>query len=216
MCTVPSAESARCMPVPELVYAQSATTRSSLRSARAGSVMRPSAQTAAGSSAAPLSAISRTPVAIRSAWVVAPGSRQSNRISETEPNVSGPPVKSKSTSYERTRSSRARSVVWSRVMSASIAPTLARALPPDQVKDAAQLAVRVAPAGLEFDRGLRPHLRRIGWVELDAAELEPVGEQPHPVPAQRLDAAALQELAESLHRVGATLDAEHADLGGGV
>ena len=98
MWTLPSAESVRCMPVPELVYAQSATTRSSLRSASSVSVMRPSAQTAAGSSGTPLSAISRTPVAIRSAWVVAPGSRQSKRISETEPKVSGPPVKSRSTS----------------------------------------------------------------------------------------------------------------------
>ncbi len=98
MCTLPSAESVRCRPVPVLVYAQSATTRSSLRSASPVSVMRPSAQTAAGSSGAPLSVISRTPDAIRSAWVVAPGARQSKRISETEPNVRGPRVKSRSTS----------------------------------------------------------------------------------------------------------------------
>jgi len=68
----------------------------------------------------------RTPVAIRSAWLVAPGLRQSKRISE---------------------------------MSASTLARLARALAADEVEDAAELAVGVAPARFQFDGGLRAHLR---------------------------------------------------------
>src|SRR6202044_2916623 len=86
----------------------------------------------------------------------------------------------------------------------------------DEMEDAAELAVRVSPAGFEFDGGLRPHLLRVAGVELDAAELEPVDEQPYPVPARRLDAAAPHELAEFLHRVGAALHSQHPDLGGGA
>ncbi len=47
-------------------------------------------QAAAESSGTPLSVISRTPVAIRSAWVAAPGSRQSKRIGETGRTSAGP------------------------------------------------------------------------------------------------------------------------------
>src|SRR5580698_2826356 len=101
-------------------------------------------------------------------------------------------------------------------MSASIVATLARTLAADEMEDAAELTVGVASAGLQFDGGLRPHRRRIGRVEPDAAELEPVDEQPDAVPAHRLDVGAEHQVAEPLHRVGPALHSEHADLGGGV
>src|ERR1700722_8484 len=85
-----------------------------------------------------------------------------------------------------------------------------------EVKDATELTVRVSPAGLELDRGGRRHLLSVAWVQLGAAEFEPVDEQPYPVPAHRPHAAARDELAELLHRVGPAWDAEHPDLGPGV
>jgi hypothetical protein len=114
----PSSQPAdRCIPVPEPVYLQSATTRSSLRAARAGSAIRPPDQTAAGSSGAPFSVIPRTARATKSAWLAAPGSAQSNRITETEPKASFR-LRSSTTSYERTRSNLARSLHSARVISA--------------------------------------------------------------------------------------------------
>src|SRR6185437_17016939 len=85
-----------------------------------------------------------------------------------------------------------------------------------EVEDAAELAVGISAGGFELDRSGGRDLLRVAVVELDTAELEPVDEQPHPVPAHRLDTAALQEVAELLHRVGPALHAEHPDLGPGV
>ena len=81
-------------------------------------MIRPSDQAAAGSSGAPFSVISWTASATRSAWLAAPGSAQSNRTTETEPKTSSPRVRSSATSYERTRSSLARSLHSARVISA--------------------------------------------------------------------------------------------------
>src|SRR5262249_51174984 len=79
----------------------------------------------------------------------------------------------------------------------------ARTFASQEVKDAAELAVGISSAGFKFDRGRSRNLLRVGRVQPGAAELEPVDEQPDPVPAQRLRAAAAHDLAELLHRVGA-------------
>ncbi|HYU02821.1 MAG TPA: hypothetical protein VEL02_03150 [Jatrophihabitantaceae bacterium] len=50
------------------------------------------------------------------------------------------------------------------------------------------MAVGVSSAGFEFDGGHRRYLLCIAGVQLGSAEVEPVGEQPYPVPAQRLHA----------------------------
>ncbi len=79
------------------VYAQSATTRSSLSAARPSSAMRESANTCAGSSGRPLSTTSRTVGATRSTNVLAP-SVAVNRTTVVDANVVAPVVRSRSTS----------------------------------------------------------------------------------------------------------------------
>ncbi|GAA3437953.1 hypothetical protein GCM10018954_075670 [Kutzneria kofuensis] len=81
------------------------------------------------------------------------------------------------------------------------------------MEDAAESPVRVAAAGFEFDGG---YPRCVGGVEVGAAELEPVDEQPDPVPAKGFDTLAPEDGAEFLDGVGAAGDAEDADLGTGV
>src|SRR5829696_2245142 len=81
------------------------------------------------------------------------------------------------------------------------------------MEDAAELTVGVGSAGFELDRGRGRDLLRVAGVQLGATELQPVDEQPDPVPAQRLDPAAAQELAELLHRVGSARHAQDPDLG---
>src|SRR5438045_8550945 len=84
------------------------------------------------------------------------------------------------------------------------------------MKDATELAIGVSSAGFEFDGCRRRHLLGVARVELRSTELEPVDEQPHPIPGKRLNAAALDELAEFRHRVGPALQAQDSDAGSGV
>lgn len=77
------------------------------------------------------------------------------------------------------------------------------------MKDATESAVQVSSTGFEFDCDRGRYLLRIGGVQLGSTELEPVDEQPDPIPAQWLHAPAPHELAEFLHRVGS---AQHAGL----
>src|SRR5580658_3623631 len=92
----------------------------------------------------------------------------------------------------------------------------ARTLAAHEMKDATELAVGVSSAGFEFDGDRRRYLLRIAGIQLDSTELEPVDEQPYPVPAQWLHALALYERTEFLHRVGASRHSQHPDLGSGV
>src|SRR5438045_7743534 len=84
------------------------------------------------------------------------------------------------------------------------------------MKDATELAIGVSSAGFEFDGCRRRHLLRVARVELGSTELEPVDEEPHPIPAKRLYAAALDELAEFLHRVGSALQSQNPDPGSDI
>jgi hypothetical protein len=54
---------------------------------------------------------------------------------------------------------------------------------------------------------------RVGWVGFGAVEYEPADEQPHPVPAHRLDVVAPDEFAHFLHGVGPPEHPEHPDPG---
>lgn len=76
----------------------------------------------------------------------------------------------------------------------------------------AQLPVGVAPAGFEFDPRGGGQLLRIGGIELGAGEIEPVHEQPHPVPGQRLHTTPAQRRTQLRHRMGTCRHPENADL----
>jgi hypothetical protein len=67
----------------------------------------------------------------------------------------------------------------------------------------------VSSAGFEFDGGRRRNLLCVTGVQFGSAELEPVDEQPHPVPVQWLHAVTSQEVAELFHRVGPALHPQH-------
>src|SRR5690606_20045625 len=109
-----SSDLKRCSPSPVFVYAQSATTRSSLLSASSSSWMRESTKTAAGSSVTPLSVTSSTFGAMRSTNVDRPASA-SKRSTVVERKTSGPGVRSRSISYELTVMCSARSWASARV-----------------------------------------------------------------------------------------------------
>src|SRR4051812_34030871 len=83
----------------------------------------------------------------------------------------------------------------------------------DEMEDATQLSIGVAPAGFELDRGGRRDLLGVVGVQHGAAELEPVDEQPHAIPAQRRHAATSYLLAEFFDGVGSRRQPEYADLG---
>ena len=104
----PSASSVkRCRPAPVREYGMSASTRSSLAACNPGSGSRfPSSSR--GSRSRPLSTTRRSRAGLISANVLAPGVRQPNRTTVTDPNTSSPPVTSRSTWYPDTSMSRAR------------------------------------------------------------------------------------------------------------
>src|SRR5690606_2387272 len=87
----------RCRPSPVFMYAQSATTTSSLLACRSGSCTREFPNTSTGSSDVPLRTTSWTTGAMRSMNVDAPGSA-SNSTRVLDPNTSLPRVRSSSTS----------------------------------------------------------------------------------------------------------------------
>jgi hypothetical protein len=89
-------------------------------------------------------------------------------------------------------------------------------LAPDKVKDATELTVGVSPARFEFDGAGGCDPLRVGGIQLGSTELEPIDEQPHPVPADRLDTSVPQELAEVLHRVGPDRHSQDPDFAGGI
>jgi hypothetical protein len=86
----------RCRPAPVREYGMSASTRSSLASRRLGSGSR-FPVSVAGSTSWPLSTARRNRAGLSSTKLEAPGARQPNRITVTDPNASGPPVMSSST-----------------------------------------------------------------------------------------------------------------------
>ena len=93
----PSAESVkRCRPAPVREYRMSASTRSSLMARRSVSGNR-FAVSVAGSTSCPLSTTRRSWAGLISMKLSAPGARQPNLTTVTDPNTSSPRVTSSST-----------------------------------------------------------------------------------------------------------------------
>ena len=82
----------------------------------------------------------------------------------------------------------------------------------EEMEHPTQLSIRVTSTGLELDPRGGLELIGVGGIERRPGELEPVHEEPHPVPIQGLDPLASHQRAEIIDGVGATRDTEDARL----
>src|SRR5579884_123859 len=89
---------------------------------------------------------------------------------------------------------------------------LAGHLAADEMEDAAQLPVRIAPARLELHGRDRGQLVRVARIEGGATQVEPVDEQPHAVPLQWFHGAGAQARRDARHGVAAGGQTEDPDL----